>query len=52
MDNQEWTDPRYAELVEDWRRAQPDRRPARSWRRTQDEEPSPVRGFLVPRSEA
>lgn len=52
MNDEEWTDPRYAELVKDWRRAQPYRQPARSWRRTQNEHIPPVRGFLVPRSEA
>ncbi|MEU9099761.1 hypothetical protein [Streptomyces sp. NPDC048361] len=52
MDSQEWTDPRYAELVEDWRRAQPYRSPARDWRRTQNEQLPAVRGFLVPKSEA
>jgi len=36
----EWIDPRYAKLVEAWKRAQePDSR---------DPEPKPVRGFLVP----
>ncbi|AYG83156.1 hypothetical protein DWB77_05352 [Streptomyces hundungensis] len=39
MENQEWTDPRYAELV-------------KQWHRQQSSEDRPVRGFLVPRTEA
>ncbi|WP_279632533.1 hypothetical protein [Streptomyces sp. Tu 2975] len=39
--SQEWIDPRYAELVKAWQRAQepPSRDP---------EEPRPVRGFILP----
>ncbi|WP_275404824.1 hypothetical protein [Streptomyces sp. SID10815] len=38
----EWIDPRYAELVAAWKRAQqPDSRDPRA--------PRPVRGFVVPR---
>ncbi|MGY3682980.1 hypothetical protein [Streptomyces sp. TE33382] len=38
---QEWTDPRYAELVEAWKAAQtPDSRDPR--------EPRPMRGFVIP----
>lgn len=39
MENQEWTDPRHAELV-------------RQWRVQQESEDRRVRGFLVPQSEA
>lgn len=39
-DPEEWTNPRYAELVAAWRRAQ---RPE-----SRDPEPKPVRGFVVP----
>lgn len=38
----EWIDPRYAELVKAWKRAQ---QPG-----SRDPEPKPVRGFIVPRS--
>jgi hypothetical protein len=38
----EWIDPRYAELVAEWRRAQePDSR--------DPQDPRPVRAFIVPR---
>ncbi|WP_438294071.1 hypothetical protein [Streptomyces sp. HUAS TT7] len=40
-EREEWTDPRYAELVENWQRAQQD-----------PEDRRPARGFLVPQTDA
>lgn len=43
MEN-EWIDPRYAEIVAEWQRSQEPQ--------SRDPEPRPARGFLIPRKES